>query len=357
MSNDWSQDFNKRTQATLQWLEKSIQTTDYQGSSAYYHLIKGWSLTYPETTGYIIETLFDYAKYLQQERWKNLAITCADWLCSIQRPDGAFPGGINTNADPIVFDTGQILFGLVRAFKETGDLKYKLTTERAVVWLINILELDGSWQRYSYVPNYIPAYYTRVIWAILYANEILKKDEIIAGMQLALNYYLQNITPQLSFKNWSFKPNESAYTHTIAYTLRGILESGILLNDERILTKATAVIDKLITIYKDKEKLAGKYDENWNGDYTFECVTGNAQMSIVLTRLFQLTGNVIYQEIALHIFQATFSRQWLIPLQGLYGAIPGSHPLWGAYQRFKFPNWAAKFYLDAYLLLYKVTSE
>ena len=29
------------------------------------------------------------------------------------------------------------------------------------------------------------------------------------------------------------------------------------------------------------------------------------------------------------------------------GAIAGSHPIWGRYSRFEFPNWAAKFFVDA----------
>lgn len=32
------------------------------------------------------------------------------------------------------------------------------------------------------------------------------------------------------------------------------------------------------------------------------------------------------------------------------GAIPGSAPMWGAYSRFEFPNWAAKFFADALMM-------
>ena len=33
------------------------------------------------------------------------------------------------------------------------------------------------------------------------------------------------------------------------------------------------------------------------------------------------------------------------------GAIAGSHPIFGSYERFKYPNWAAKFFIDALLAL------
>ncbi|MGQ9670733.1 MAG: hypothetical protein ACUVWY_11285 [Desulfosoma sp.] len=32
------------------------------------------------------------------------------------------------------------------------------------------------------------------------------------------------------------------------------------------------------------------------------------------------------------------------------GGVAGSSPIWGAYARFEFPNWAAKFFADALLM-------
>jgi hypothetical protein len=34
----------------------------------------------------------------------------------------------------------------------------------------------------------------------------------------------------------------------------------------------------------------------------------------------------------------------------LRGAIKGSQPVWGAYSRLTFPNWATKFFIEAMLL-------
>jgi hypothetical protein len=36
------------------------------------------------------------------------------------------------------------------------------------------------------------------------------------------------------------------------------------------------------------------------------------------------------------------------------GGLPGSYPFWGAYLRGRYPNWAAKFYID---LLMETTSD
>lgn len=353
----WEKDFEKRTKASLQWLERSIQATDYQGSAAYYHLWKGWSAAYPETTGYIIETLFDYAAYFNENHYKDLAISCADWLCAIQNEDGSFPGGLGTSGQPVVFDTGQILFGLTRTFQETQDVKYQTSLKNAIHWLLNISESDGSWKQYSYIKDYMPAYYTRVVWAILQTNQILNISGINEKMQQALDYYLAKLTPQDSVKDWGFSPGEAAYTHTLAYVIRGLLESGYLLQNENLIQTSVKIANKLIELYQLDGKLAGQYDEDWQGDYNFICVTGNMQISLILSRLYRITNILIYRDYAIQIFQDTFSYQYLINYKGLYGGIPGSAPLWGKYQRFKFPNWAAKFYLDAYLQLYQIRNK
>lgn len=357
MADAWLNDFEKRTYATLKWVERSIKVTGHKGSAGYFHLWRGWSPAYPETTGYLIETLFDYVEYLKEEKYKSLAIACADWLCSIQRPDGAFPGGLGEAGEPVVFDTGQILFGLTAAWRQTDNEQYRIALEKAVTWIIENLESDASWQKFSYVSGYTPAYYTRVIWAVLAANKILQQAETKAKMQKAIEYHVAEIQPNGAVKNWAFAPNEMAYTHTIAYTLRGFLECSALLNDQRLLAKARAIGNKIIELYNTHQRIAGRYDGNWRGDYRFECVTGNAQLAITFARLYQLSGEQAYFDIAKKIFSKTVHYQWLLPSPSIFGAIPGSVPILGPYQRFAFPNWAAKFYLDAYLILKKLEDE
>jgi hypothetical protein len=39
------------------------------------------------------------------------------------------------------------------------------------------------------------------------------------------------------------------------------------------------------------------------------------------------------------------------------GAIAGSYPIHGRYERFKYPNWAAKFFVDALLMLDEVKNR
>ena len=39
----------------------------------------------------------------------------------------------------------------------------------------------------------------------------------------------------------------------------------------------------------------------------------------------------------------------------LRGGVAGSYPIWGAYARFSYPAWAAKFFADAIMCLGKTT--
>ncbi len=348
--------FDLRTRRTLEWLEMSIQKGD-GGSAADFHLLRGWGLPYPETTGYIIETLLDYADYYNEVKWKNLALQCADWLCDVQRADGAFPGGPGLSGAPLVFDTGQILFGLTRSFLATGEIKYQNAVYRAVEWLLKNVEPDGSWQRYVYVPGYVPAYHARVVWAVLYANTILQNKHITDLMQQALQYHISKILCNFFIENQAFGPYQMAYTHTIAYTLRGMLESAQMLQDESSRQKVLSCIDHIVWLWQQHGCLAGRYDAHWAGDYSFRCVTGDAQMSLLMGRAYHITNNQTYLDAGLQIFTQVVPCQCALPVAALRGAIPGSVPLWGPYQRLGFPNWAAKFYLDAYLLFKKCAEE
>ena len=65
---------------------------DAGGVSAGWSFEDGWLPSYPETTGYIIETMLAAAKVLQRPELVARAQRMIDWELSIQQPDGAFPG-------------------------------------------------------------------------------------------------------------------------------------------------------------------------------------------------------------------------------------------------------------------------
>jgi len=365
-----------RTDAALAWLRRSIEVTGGQGSSHSWSPLFGWQKAYPETTGYLIETLFDYAELKQDDSLRELAFQCANWLISIQFSSGAFSGLLVGNTEPSVFNTAMILFGLARVspFVSTppptpppngrGDVESasrpplpfgggvdtkgeKSALPRATSWLISVLEPDFSWRKHAYVSGFTPTYYTRAVWGVLKANEVLQNAEIQKKMRGALHFYAERFLPNDAVRDWGFWPGKPAFTHTIAYTLEGFLESAVILNEKEILEKTIRSGERLLEIRQQKGRTAGRYDEHWQGDYSFLCITGNCQLSVFYRRLFELTGEEKFKLAANSFLAEILDFQYLGKNKNRFGGLPGSAPFWGAYARFRYPNWGAKFFLDA----------
>lgn len=153
--------------ATAGWLARAHDATgDGGGVSAAFHLRFGWLPPYPETTGYIIPSFFDYAAFSGDESFRRRAFALADWECRIQMEDGSVRAGIGLQKDAAVFDTGQGLFGFLRAWEESSEEIYLEAAERAGLWLRQCQDEDGCWRRNTYrrVPH---SYNTRTAWALL----------------------------------------------------------------------------------------------------------------------------------------------------------------------------------------------
>lgn len=334
----------KRADAALEWLLRSIQACGGAGSAHSFSPIFGWRAAYPETTGYLIETLLRYADLNNRPDLHEAAIGCADWLCRVQLPTGAFASGVVGGRRPSIFNTAQILFGLA----ETSDAPArKICLEKSVRWLLDSLETDGSWQQAAFVPGFVPCYYTRAVWGVLRANDVLQRPDIQPAMRRALHFYAQRFTPQNTVRDWGFRPGEAAFTHTIAYTLEGFVECAVRLGGREVLAKTAASMDALLAVRRREGRTAGRYDERWRGDYSFVCLTGNAQLSVICRRLFQLTGEPKYARAAAEFLTEIIGFQKVSPSPNLHGAVPGSAPFSGKYMRWRYPNWAAKFFLDA----------
>ena len=145
-------------QAAHKFLLRSIRSNG--GSAAFFsrmlYPIANWSEAYPETTGYIIPTLYNAGSYQE-------ALLLADWVVSLQYKDGALPGGLLKNGKKqgrSVFNTAQMIHGLHRAAIETSDQKFIDATISAGRWLSSIQDNNGTWSKYHYKSGYFPSYYT-----------------------------------------------------------------------------------------------------------------------------------------------------------------------------------------------------
>ena len=98
--------------------------------------------------------------------------------------------------------------------------------------------------------------------------------------------------------------------------------------------------------------LPGQIEPDGRASAGYCCLTGNVQMAIVWAKLHVATGKSRYREAAVRAVRYVMSLQDLeTDNLGTLGAIKGSHPIWGRYSPFTYPNWAAKFFVDAMLLV------
>ena len=137
--------------AVMDWLCKAQDITRCGGVSCYYDIIsKKWGKPYRETTGYIIETFINYFYDTNNKTYLERAKKMGDWERNVQCEDGAFgeikkDGTVNKK----IFNTGQVMIGLVSLYKETKEKKYLEAAEKAGEWLVENQEQDGSWKNFT----------------------------------------------------------------------------------------------------------------------------------------------------------------------------------------------------------------
>ena len=219
--------------AAINWLLNAQKANNDGGVSAMYSLYQGWHSSYSETTGYIIPTMFNYYHKAKDEKIKESAIRMADWELTKQLEEGAFPGGEKNGKElPIVFNTGQVIFGMVRAYQETKDVKYKNSAIKAANWLVKIQNKNGCWDKNAYL-NQVHTYNTRTAWVLLRVHEITKnikyKKAAIKNIEWALKQQQENGW----FKYNAFHESQEPLLHTIAYSIQGILEAGVHLEKKK----------------------------------------------------------------------------------------------------------------------------
>ena len=92
------------------------------------------------------------------------------WLLSVQNADGSFSNP-RYGKRGIVFDAGQVLFGLVKGFELTGSRELLVGARRAAAWLTQVVDADLRWTKNEHL-NSPHVYNTRTAWALLRMNEV-----------------------------------------------------------------------------------------------------------------------------------------------------------------------------------------
>ena len=270
------------------------------GVARSYSLIGGWSSSYPETTGYIIPTVLDYAAATGSGELRARARRMLDWLVSIQMPCGAFQGGKIglTPVVPVTFNTGQILLGL--AAGETVFGAYREPLRRAADWLVKVQDPDGCWRKFQspFAVAGEKTYDTHIAWGLLEAARI-EPDRGYAESAIAnVNWALTHQRDNGWFDKCCLSNAEQPLTHTIGYALRGVLEAYRFNRDPQLLVAARRTADGVLTAMRSDGFLPGLLAADWSGAADWACLTGSVQIAYCWLMLFQETSEPRYRDAA-----------------------------------------------------------
>jgi len=326
----------------INWLLKSQLKSG--GFSSHYSLTNNWGVAFPETTGYIIETLVNYYKLSGNEKILESISNAISWLLSVQFEDGSIPD--RHFSQPVIFDTGQVLHGLCSYYSINKSQSTLKAINKASSFLRNNLDSKGYWKNHT-LNNQIHTYNTRTAWALLESYLINDNSKNLDSAKLNLDWALSIQETNGFFPHNSFSKSSYPLTHTIAYTLRGLLEGNRIIGDSLYLDSVMKAIKNILKTQRTNGSFPGLLSKDWVPKAKWSCLTGDVQLAIILLKLYVITGKEEYKESSYRAINFVKSHQSLSSNSNINGAIGGSAPIYRGYFRFSYPNWAAKFFADS----------
>lgn len=344
----------KTLEACMAWIGRAQDRSASAdgGVARAYHLVKGWSTSYPETTGYIIPTFLDYARRTGSEEPRQRARRMLDWLRSIQLPGGGFQGGRVDSVPvvPVVFNTGQILLGLSSGAEVFGE--FREDAMRAADWLVSIQDADGCWRKHAspFAGAGEKVYDTHTAWGLLAADRVLRGRGYGKAALANVDWALTQQSANGWFAKCCLSDPSAPLTHALGYALRGVMEAYRHSGEARYLEAARRTADGLMGAMDGEGFLPGRLRPDWSGASTWACLTGTAQIAICWMMLFEDTGERRYLEAARSANRYVRRTVSFDVPPDMAGGVKGSFPLDGEYSKYEYPNWAAKFLIDSLLL-------
>tara|TARA_B100001964_G_C14225080_1_gene597236 strand:+ start:1208 stop:2284 length:1077 start_codon:yes stop_codon:yes gene_type:complete len=346
-------------ESAANWLILTQDIGNDAGFASHYHLSEGWYSSYPEVTGYIIPTLIEYGVKRKRPDLFERTIKATDWLLAIQMEEGGFQGRLidDNSKVPVIFNTGMILFGLVSSYKKTNDIKYLNAVQKAADWLVKVQDEDGVWRRYLTLngTGNTHVYHTRVSWGLLEVYKVTNDTKYLEAARKNITWALEK-----QRKNGWFdlsclleEDNNQPLIHFHIYTVRGILESGLILNKKSWIDVAEKGATGFLKAQQRDSVIYGRYNDKWESTVDWQCVTGIAQISIIYMKLYKLTSKIEW------LAAADKNIEYLISIQGkgkkeIEGAISGSEPVDKPYMPNCYVSWATKFFLETLLLNFEI---
>ncbi len=348
---------------TLQWVMRAQDGTPDDGVSYGYTLHSGWSVSYPETTGYILQTFLKYYELFGGEEVLSRARRMAQWEVHIQMANGATPGNFGSQrVVPVAFNTGQVLLGwaeYLRRFPE--DAKVRDAAAKAGRWLIECMGskpwFEGGVSPHAEHGNL--SHNSMVSWGLAELGDVLGDERFSRAARTSAVHYATLVDQRQWLYQCGFSSADSAFplTHTLGYAMQGFIETGRITRDDALVARGQAVLDAARQVIDPVTGfLPGRVHPGWSGGARWTCLTGSAQFASCFLRLVQMgRAKADYVDLAVNLVGHVVRTQ----LPDAYGrpelawGVRGSYPFSASgYEPLAQPNWAAKFLIDAELFLH-----
>ena len=226
--------------------------------------------SYPEVTGYYIPTLIRWG-------YKELAVSYAKWLCSIQKEDGSWYDTLDKA--PYIFDSAQILKGLI-AVREMYSDREQLDSaiKRGCDWILSCMTDEGqlktpSEAEWGNVASEL--IHTYCLSPLNDAAQLYGEPKYQEAANKILNYYKQHYYEKIV--------DFSMLSHFYAYVVEAMLDMGEIELAREAMTNIEAFQKKsgAVPAYKDVDWI---------------CSTGLFQLSLIWFRLGDLDrGNKAFE--------------------------------------------------------------
>jgi hypothetical protein len=350
----------EHARALIEWILRAQAATPDAGVSESYRVLeRRWMPSYPETTGYIICSVLRAADFglLDRGHLDEAAVRMGDWLCDIQLSSGAFQSGRIDHRlrKPAVFNTGQILKGLTDLMRVGLDRqgRFARAARRAADWLIEQQDADGCWRRgrSSLTTEPVHAYDVRTAWSLSRYGKLTGCTCSLRAGILNGEWLLSSQSADGWYPHMNFDTGVPPWTHTVAYTINGMFELGVV-GERTDFVESALRAARAVASRRDNATGAvpGQFREGFEPLGSWTSVTGNSQMAIIWLRAWQVTGEKQWKLPAEQTNAFTRRLQDLDhPDAGRQGALRGSYPGHIGYGRYSYMNWTQKFSLDAFL--------
>jgi len=346
-------DPEKHLREAADWLSRAQDHGSDRGASRGAFFGQSFLPSYPETTGYIINTFLKLARHCGDETYFQRALEMGAWEAEIQMDCGAVMTGLyNTKPTPAIFNTGMVLLGWADLCRRTGVERYRDAGYRAGRWLLEMQEPDGQWIRGNsrFVNPTTTLYNVKAAWGLAEMGAALGETTFLAAAARNAEFALTKQTDNGWFSDCAFEDANRPSLHAIAYTMQGLLGVGEITGRQDFIDGAARTAHALMRLMDGEGYIPGRIDRNFRSAADWCCLTGNAQTSIVWSRLAALEGDARFAKAADLVNGYLMARHdTSSPSPYIRGGLAGSWPVWGGYEPFQVLSWATKFFVDALL--------